>query len=241
MKEEFHWFPLYYQRFMLGTIGFSTEEIGAYILLLFYQWDNYFVPDDGDKITEICRISFSKCNQVLKKFEKKKNGFQNKFLEQVRKEQRESYVKRVKSASNAGKASAAKRNGRSTTVERPLNDCQPIEKNRIEENREENNKEEKRENINPLTNFSDFEKLEKVMMKQETWIEWVCRDKKISREKVLLLITEFIKKLSADGERNKVLQDAQKHFNSWIPYYLKNEQENTTSKKSQTTTQDDGF
>jgi uncharacterized protein YdaU (DUF1376 family) len=41
--EKLDWFPFKWQRFIIGTLDLSAEEIGAYILLLIYEWDNGFL------------------------------------------------------------------------------------------------------------------------------------------------------------------------------------------------------
>ena len=70
MKEEkLDWFPIYWQRFIIGTLDMSAEEIGAYILLLIHQWDKGFIPENPQEIKKISRVSVKKLENVLKKFD----------------------------------------------------------------------------------------------------------------------------------------------------------------------------
>jgi len=136
--EKLDWFPMYWQKFYIGTVKLKADEVGAYFLLLIHQWDKGFVPGTDKEIEEIARVPIKKLSKVMKKFTKVEDKYFNDTLEQVRSEQEEKHAKRRESASKAGKASAEKR----TSVERPLNVRQPLDKSREEERREEKNKKE---------------------------------------------------------------------------------------------------
>jgi uncharacterized protein YdaU (DUF1376 family) len=139
-KIDFDWFPLNWRRFMTGTSNFKNWEVGAYMLLLIRQWEKGFIPDDPAEISEISRTNFSRLSKILKKFQKTETGLKNSFMEQVRAEQTEKSIKKYKSASNAGKASAEARKKKPenpTDVERPLNVSQPLDKIRIDKIRKE--------------------------------------------------------------------------------------------------------
>jgi len=102
-KELFtpDWYPFFQRKFTSATQMFNAEEIGTYIVLLNYQWDNGGLPDDFSALCLLAKCSEPSIHKVIKKFEKKSDGlFWNKRLEEVRKEQLLRYEKR----SNAGKA-----------------------------------------------------------------------------------------------------------------------------------------
>lgn len=80
-------FQFYPQDFLSGVKRFTTEETGAYILLLIEQWDSGFVEKNEKFLKKITGISSKKLEKVLEKFEEKEGKFFNKKLEQVRQEQ----------------------------------------------------------------------------------------------------------------------------------------------------------
>ena len=98
--------PIYYRDFLHGTKTFTTEEIGAYVLLLFEQWDNGAIPDDDKILKKICGISPKKLQNILKKFKKNENGqLQNERLEI----EKLKYFKFINKQSQNGLQSANKR------------------------------------------------------------------------------------------------------------------------------------
>lgn len=82
-------FQFYVQDFLYGTRFFTTEEIGAYLLLLCEQWDKGFIADDPAVLRKITGISLKKLQKVLEKFEKNENGLINIRLENERKKKSE--------------------------------------------------------------------------------------------------------------------------------------------------------
>lgn len=100
-------FQFYASDFLAGTVELSTEDVGAYIRLLCYQWSNGEIPEKTIAVDRIAGCSVS--SEVLMKFPERKN--------------RRLEVERVKQAayrqlqSEKGKASAeARLNRASTTV-----------------------------------------------------------------------------------------------------------------------------
>lgn len=45
MKRH-HWFPFYFERFLIGTSGMNDREVGAYLRLLIYQFDKGPIPNN---------------------------------------------------------------------------------------------------------------------------------------------------------------------------------------------------
>jgi uncharacterized protein YdaU (DUF1376 family) len=114
-------FQLYVQDFLVGTMHMSAEQVGAYILLLLYQWDKGMVPTNKDKLAGIARCEVETIEFIIDKFPKGEDGLlRNKRLELIREEQIANREKRRKS----GLAGNAKRwNGEKQITEiqpRPL-------------------------------------------------------------------------------------------------------------------------
>lgn len=101
---ELDWFPLYWQRFLLGTRDFTTEEVGAYFLLLLHEWDKGFLPENDKELKKISGISVKKLQNVLKKFKKIDGKLYNSALEIIRIEQSEKAAKYSKRGTNAAEA-----------------------------------------------------------------------------------------------------------------------------------------
>lgn len=78
------YYPLYTSDFLEGTLLFNATEVGAYTLLLIYQWHNGFIPNDEKSIKKITKISQKKLKKVLEKFTQNENG--NLINERVEKE-----------------------------------------------------------------------------------------------------------------------------------------------------------
>jgi len=112
------WYPFYQKKFTSATQLYNAEAIGAYIVLLNYQWDNGGLPDDIQELMSLAKCSEPTIIKVLKKFTKREDGlYWNKRLEDVREEQ---YRKYLVSKARADKANATIRekkkdaDGRST-------------------------------------------------------------------------------------------------------------------------------
>ncbi len=76
----------------MGTMLLTTEEVGAYIRLLCWQWEQGSVPSDPSKITRITGVKYGKLETVLEKFDKDSDGnWKNFRMEEVRTE-RENFM-----------------------------------------------------------------------------------------------------------------------------------------------------
>jgi len=88
-------FPFYPTDFLMGTMFLSTEEVGAYIRLLCYQWQEGKIPENSENLKKISGISRKKLENVLKKFQRYEENSEfflvNDRLEVVRGE-REQFI-----------------------------------------------------------------------------------------------------------------------------------------------------
>lgn len=78
-------FPFYSSDFILGTMLMTAEEVGAYIRMLCWQWEQGSVPSSPDKIKRITGVSFAKLSAVVEKFDEDSDGNLKNFrMEEVR-------------------------------------------------------------------------------------------------------------------------------------------------------------
>lgn len=180
--EKLDWFPLYWQRFTIGTLQMNAEELGAYMLLLIHQWDKGFVPENEKDLKKISRISIKKLDNVLIKFEKIGEKYYNNTLEIIRIEQHEKNEKN----SEKGKKGAKVRwdNQRAAITQALLKQSQDDstreEENRKEKKREEENLGESAEAV--LIDLEDQEELLIYPTFKDFWNEY---DKKVGdQEKI---------------------------------------------------------
>jgi uncharacterized protein YdaU (DUF1376 family) len=111
--KKLPYFPLYARDFYLDTADWTCEEIGAYLRLLLYQWENGYIPSNVDRLTLIVGLNRKKLNftaqKVLKKFAKTGRGkLANLRLER----EREKLSKYYQTQELSGKRGADKRWGR---------------------------------------------------------------------------------------------------------------------------------
>ncbi len=119
MKELFtpEWYPFYQKKFTSATQLYNAEAIGAYIVLLNYQWDNGGLPDDTEELMALAKCSEQTLKRVIKKFTKLDDGlFWNKRLEVVREEQHRKYL--INKA-RADKANATIKQRKKEDIQRP--------------------------------------------------------------------------------------------------------------------------
>lgn len=80
-------FQFYAKDFISGTMHMTTEEVGAYIRLLCFQWEHGSVPNDIKALARITGSRKSVINEVLKKFTSTESGLVNQRLNKSREEQ----------------------------------------------------------------------------------------------------------------------------------------------------------
>ncbi len=95
------WFPMYHRRFLASTIAWDAQTIGAYFLLLCYQWDNGHIPTSPKDQRRIARCSYHILEKVTTKFTIFDDGLmKNEKLETIRFDQNKKYLKGKSRADN---------------------------------------------------------------------------------------------------------------------------------------------
>lgn len=168
--DKLDWFPIYWQRFIIGTLDMTAEEIGAYFLLLIYQWDKGFIPEDHKEIKKISKVSVKKLDKVLKKFEKINGKLFNDTLEIIRIEQTE---KHAANSAKGKKGAEARWLKHKLSIAQALPEHDPGNGIRVEENREEENRGEERREKEPAPElkFNYMINGEEVLSVDETFKE----------------------------------------------------------------------
>jgi len=92
---------MYHRRFLASTIAWDAQTIGAYFLLLCYQWDNGHIPKEPKDQRRIARCSYHILEKVTTKFAIVDDGLmKNEKLETVREKQHKKYLQGLKRADN---------------------------------------------------------------------------------------------------------------------------------------------
>lgn len=83
MKAPF--FKFFPTDFIASTVAMSAEEVGAFIRLLCYQWENGEIPDDAEKLARIGGCNGNAIASVLHKFcVRSASGLQSARMEEER-------------------------------------------------------------------------------------------------------------------------------------------------------------
>ena len=77
-------FQFYPADFLSDTLLMDNVEIGAYMRLLCYQWQQGACPSDEEDLAKISGLPFAELQRVLKKFHHTAEGLQNARLEETR-------------------------------------------------------------------------------------------------------------------------------------------------------------
>jgi uncharacterized protein YdaU (DUF1376 family) len=84
------WMPLYIGDYLSDTMRLTTEQHGAYLLLLMEHWIAESLPDDEEELSLIARMSIERwreCWVKLEKFFTKKGGklYNNRVVSEIEK------------------------------------------------------------------------------------------------------------------------------------------------------------
>ena len=119
------WIPIYVGDYLADTLDFTTEQHGAYLLLIFHYWKQKKpIKNDQKKLANISKISLTKWKkispEILEKFEQKNGLLHHGRLDKEITQAIELRNKR----SNAGKASVAAKGSTIVGTNAPTNDQQ---------------------------------------------------------------------------------------------------------------------
>lgn len=107
-------FRFYPSDFVTGTITLTTEEVGAYILLMCHCWDTGGIPGDIDVQARITRLTPGKMRRAWSALESKfirtGSGFTQARLERERQKQIEYRDKQHRNGKHGGRPSKPKPN-----------------------------------------------------------------------------------------------------------------------------------
>lgn len=93
-------FPFYPTDFLMGTALMTAEEVGAYIRLLCYQWQEGGLPKEQNLLARLAQTNLENIAAISDKFREGSDGkLRNKKMEEVRK----SLILYKKSRSDNGK------------------------------------------------------------------------------------------------------------------------------------------
>lgn len=97
MNKNNIWMPFYYGDFLKDTMHLSTEEKGAYILMIMHFWQHGIIKNDRKMIKNITQISYKKMEKILPFFQEK-NGYLSH--ERIEKEKSKALSYKEKQSSN---------------------------------------------------------------------------------------------------------------------------------------------
>ena len=107
MSKKMPYMPLWVSDFVgdASVAAMDAAEVGAYVLLLMYQWSDGPLPTKSARLMRMARLSSrqkDKLATVLENFHMTPEGLVNKRLESIRQDQ----VAKMRELSKRGKAAA---------------------------------------------------------------------------------------------------------------------------------------
>lgn len=123
MKADI-WMPLYIGDYLADTARLSTEQHGAYLLLLMDYWRSGKLPDNDLVLAQICKLTpdaWSNAKAMLKPFFSIEQGFW--IHKRVEQEMAEAKVNQTKKHERAVKAAEARWKNATSNAKAMLNEC----------------------------------------------------------------------------------------------------------------------
>lgn len=112
MSDNFIWMPVYWGDYFKNTFHLTTEEHGAYFLLMGYYWQNGKIKNDKKLLKNITKISEKKLQNVLSFFEEKEGYLYHGGLDEEKAKSAENKAKQKKRT----EAATSKRWGKNDSV-----------------------------------------------------------------------------------------------------------------------------
>lgn len=108
-KPTDSWMPLYIAAYQVDTTHLTTEQHGAYLLLLMHAWIKGFLPDDDRALASICKMTVQKFRTIAPVIRAFLMPVGEGRLSQKRlEEERQRASKNIEQKSNAARAKHAK-------------------------------------------------------------------------------------------------------------------------------------
>lgn len=221
-KGDFY-FPLYYQRLLTSTVGWTDEQFGAYVKLLIYQFDQASIPADIKELSGIAPSVKKHWPKISKKFQDDgKGGLINQVMDEIRvdiqgKKETNKENGKLGGRPKTKRISETKPNGNQTvskneTEKEPI----PISNNQYPNERENS----------PHVVLKPIEECLTIAMAHSRWV----KDCNATREQ----LEQFNQLLAKRGEYDKNPLDYKKHFSNW-KFSGKMSEHNTTTQTQEPT------
>ncbi|SKA84647.1 Uncharacterized conserved protein YdaU, DUF1376 family [Prosthecobacter debontii] len=115
--------PFYPADFLVGTMFMTAEEVGAYMRLLCFQWQQGGLPQEEDKLARISGIPTKKLSAVLAKFDLHEDGtLKNGRMEQERLKVEATRETKSKNGAKGGRPLKQRESDSKATENLPLSD-----------------------------------------------------------------------------------------------------------------------
>jgi len=99
------WIPLFYRDFIASTLGWSTTERGAYLLLLIAQWETGPLDNDLEVLAAIAGVTLKDFRPMWKrigrKFHETAEGLRNERCDKEREKAAITYANKQAGAAKA--------------------------------------------------------------------------------------------------------------------------------------------
>lgn len=115
MKKPDTWMPLYVGDYLRDTTRFSTEQHGAYMLLIFDYWMSGAPPDDDTTLAQIVKLPLARWKAIAAPVKAKFRIVDGVLRHKRIDEELASAIKAVEAASEKGRAGATARWHRHST------------------------------------------------------------------------------------------------------------------------------
>jgi len=108
-RVTLQWIPLFYRDFLASTLGWSTAERGAYLLLLIAQWETGPIDNDPKVLASIAGVPLKEFRRMWKRIGRKFRDTPEGLLnERCDKEREKAVITHTNKQAGAAKARAKK-------------------------------------------------------------------------------------------------------------------------------------
>jgi len=207
--------PFFYKRFLSSTQAWSDEEVGAYVRLLVFEWDNNQIPQEMQRIKRIAESAEKNWKLLKTKFcDKTEDGLQNPVMEEIRAE-RARFNKKQRDNGAKGGRKTWKNNPKGTQT-----DTQRKAKSVPKSNPDGNPNQQKLLDIEPLT--IDYQNIRKYLNESQKYNEDTCMKFKLTMEELKKHQEDFLSEIQLTQEVYPNIKKGLSHFIHWLKHHLNN-------------------